>query len=58
MRKYTVMTNRTEAVILSADDRKTIEEYISKGYGIVNRIKAKQPLEMSVARILKGGETG
>lgn len=53
MNKYTVMTNRNEAVILNADDNKTIKEYISKGYGIVNRIKAKRPLEMSIAKIIK-----
>lgn len=53
MNKYTVMTNRNEAVILNADDNKTIKEYISKGYGIVTRIKSKRPLEMSVAKIIK-----
>lgn len=53
MRKYVVMTNRTEAVVINADDNKTIKEYINKAYGIVNRIKAKHPLEMSVAKIIK-----
>ena len=53
MNKYTVMVNSNEAVILNADDSKAIKEYMSKGYGIVNRIKSKRPLEMSVAKIIR-----
>lgn len=55
MNKYVVMTGRDDVVVLNADDNKSVKAYISKGYGITNRIKAKRPLEMSVAKII-GGE--
>ena len=55
MNKYVVMTGRDDVVVLNADDNKSVKAYITKGYGITNRIKAKHPLEMSVAKII-GGE--
>lgn len=53
MNKYVVMTGRDDVVVLNADDSKSVKAYIAKGYGITNRIKAKHPLEMSVAKIIK-----
>lgn len=47
------MTGRDDVVVLNADDSKSVKAYIAKGYGITNRIKAKHPLEMSVAKIIK-----
>ena len=55
MNKYVVMTGRDDVVVLNADDSKSVKAYIAKGYGITNRIKSKDPLEMSVAKII-GGE--
>lgn len=52
MNKYVVMTGRDDVVVLNADDNKSVKAYITKGYGITNRIKAKHPLEMSVAKII------
>ena len=54
MNKYVAMTGRDDVVVLNADDNKSIKAYISKGYGITNRIKAKHPLEVSVAKIISG----
>ena len=54
MNKYVVMTGRDDVVVLNADDNKSIKAYISKGYGITNRIKAKYPLKVSVVRIVGG----
>lgn len=55
MNKYVIMTGRGNAVFVNANDNKLVKEYITKGYGITNRIKSKHPLEMSVAKII-GGE--
>lgn len=55
MNKYVVMTGRDDVVVLNADDSKSVKEYIAKGYGITNRIKAKYPLKVSVVKII-GGE--
>ena len=54
MNKYVVMTGRDDVVVLNADDNKSVKAYIAKGYGITNRIKSKHPLEMSVAKIIRG----
>ena len=54
MNKYVVMTGRGNAVFVNADDNKLVKEYIAKGYGITNRIKAKYPLKVSVVRIVGG----
>lgn len=54
MNKYVVMTGRDDVVVLNADDNKLVKEYIAKGYGITNRIKAKYPLKVSVVRIVGG----
>lgn len=54
MNKYVVMTGRDDVVVLNADDNKSVKEYIAKGYGITNRIKAKYPLKVSVVRIVGG----
>ena len=48
MNKYVVMTGRDDVVVLNADDNKSIKAYIT------NRIKAKHPLEVSVAKIISG----
>ena len=54
MNKYVVMTGRGNAVFVNANDNKLVKEYITKGYGITNRIKAKYPLKVSVVRIVGG----
>lgn len=54
MNKYVIMTGRGNAVFVNANDNKLIKEYIAKGYGITNRIKAKYPLKVSVVRIVGG----
>ncbi len=53
MQKYVVMKNRYEAVLVEADDNKAIKEHIGKGYGIVNRVRAKCPIDAENIRAIK-----
>ena len=54
MYKYVLMFGRDDAAVLvDADDNKTVKEYINKGYGIMNRVRAKNPIKVKGIKVIK-----
>ena len=57
MYKYALMVGRNDAAVLvDADDNKAVKAYIAKGYGIVNRVKAKYPIKVKTILVDEGSE--